>query len=805
MYGWFDEPSEQTFLFFRHQNNDKLYKKLKPFMGRNIALFFLFFLSVCTFGQQVSPDEARQRAYRFLNSGTSVSRAPAKQPLKLALAEASAYYVFNIGGDNGFVIVSGEERTEDILGYTTSGTFDRKNAPDNLKWWLACYEEQIRQIQRTSSAHQSTPSAAPGERIEPLVKTEWDQGHPYNIKCPRVKNTPTYTGCVATAMAQLLNYHRWPNRQTSIIPRYTTSKHRITMEELPGTSFNWQLMKQQYKEGETGKSAEEVAKLMLYCGQAVQMDYGIDGSGAYVVEEAFVRYFGFGAGVSEERREDYLKDEWEALIYNELKERRPVLFTGGKLSGSHAFVCDGYDGNGKFHINWGWGGNGDGFFALSILNPSAKGAGGIEGSDGYTLSQTALIGLQTTPSEPKAIESLLKIRKADVYQKDYPRDRTEGSFRVRDLGCALLNPGTLMKSFEFAWAFCKEDGTQIKTFGQKPFTNLRPDYIVAAEADAEIGKDIAEGKYKFVAVCREQGKTEWKPCIDSDLYYFGVEITKNRLKLTPHNDNGTAMKVHSVAFSSPMSENLPVEVKLNVENRGKTKNPTVYLFVDFWLYTAVASNVDPNTTGEVIMHFTPSSSGTHSIKICQDEKGKMVLHQENIVVGEGNAANLMVKPKVSNADETTKKLSGNTFRCHASIANLTRKDYKDDFSCILYKRVGDYGVPVDKKTVQLELSASKAVGLDFEFFDLEPGEEYFAGFTYMSRNLETEADVSDIYQVPTTDGITAITGNDADVSVAVYSLQGVLLDSVKRSSVSQYLHSLPRGIYIVDGKKVINP
>lgn len=307
---------------------------------------------------------------------------------------------FNIENNGGFVVASGDDSTPVILGYTDSGSYNENSLPDNMKSWLKEYERQI-EYNNKSKAASIERVISNHSAISPLLTTTWDQGNPYNQKCPiqPIRNKRCVTGCVATAMAQVMYYHRDKsvNRTTNEIPGYICKedgKVEITVETIPEGSFiDWDNMLDSYNGTESQTQIDAVASLMAYCGAAVRMGYGTGTSVAnyYNVFMALQKYFNYKETLYFESRNNYTDKDWDDLIYSELANGNPIFYSGQAEDGSigHAFVCDGYDGNGFFHINWGWGGQSDGHFLLSALNPYNQGIGG--GRSGYNKDQLALI------------------------------------------------------------------------------------------------------------------------------------------------------------------------------------------------------------------------------------------------------------------------------------------------------------------------------------------------------------------------------------------------------------------------------
>lgn len=328
-------------------------------MKKFLCLFVSLFVSAIMFADHVTEQQALQKAQQFMK-GKNLSAASTKAFSRGGSKEADAFYIFNAENNGGFVIVSGDDRTTEILGYSDHGRIDLESAPSDLKWLLECYKHTIDSLALESNVKMRAKTrngSSARSAISPLITTHWGQGAPYNNMCPEVDGQRCLTGCVATAMAQIINYHKWPQGDISAINAYTTRINGISMPSLNPTSFNWNNM-----------TDDDVARLMLYCGQSVNTDYGIDESGAGNPEEVFKEMFKYSKSVQGWGGKKYSAEHLEALIYDELFNSRPVYFTGhNSTRGNHAFVVDGYN-DGLFHINWGWNGDEDGYFVLTGLS-----------------------------------------------------------------------------------------------------------------------------------------------------------------------------------------------------------------------------------------------------------------------------------------------------------------------------------------------------------------------------------------------------------------------------------------------------
>ncbi len=392
-------------------------------MRKTILLIIsLFVISLTVSARSISQAEAQSVAASFVNGmankGTTKLKHVGAHQVKAAKLDATCLYGFNIDG-GGYVLVSGDSRTYSVLGYADSGVIDTENMPANMREWIKGYDEAIKNLDAADIATSSAPVVT-GDAVAPLLTTKWNQDAPYNNLCPTIPygkgGTFTgYTGCVATAMAQVMYFHKWPQSASTELPAYdfhpitdtAISDDIISMEALPAKTFNWDAMLPEYGEGieSTAESDLAVAELMQYCGQSVIMTYLPYGSDAQEISiaTALRQYFNYDKGTRVLFRSYYSIEQWENMIYDELKSNRPVPYAGQSGSGGHSFVVDGYDGNGLFHLNWGWGGMSDGYYRLSVLNPfNNSGIGSASGLMGYSFMQEAVIGVQppTEGTEP---------------------------------------------------------------------------------------------------------------------------------------------------------------------------------------------------------------------------------------------------------------------------------------------------------------------------------------------------------------------------------------------------------------------
>lgn len=375
---------------------------------RKHILLFLLLTSVTT--SLLAGNVSRQAAMKiasdfFIQHGKQLTSQPALAKSGSTSQSRGAqadYYVFNASGGDGFVIVSGDDTTMPVLGYVEHGSYDEATQPAALKALLASYAAQIEAVGKGSAAPRRA-AVLSGEAIEPLLTTTWGQGEPYN------NATPTYTtygsggleeahcatGCVATAMSQLMYYHRSPNAVVADIPAYTPfdDPTRQRVSGVPaGSVIDYDNMLTDYQQGSyTTAQATAVANLMLYAGVSVKMGYDEESAAALAsVPNALMKYFGY-QNVVYVQRTDYKLATWEGMIYDQLAARQPVIVGGQSSSfGGHAFMVDGFRTDGYFHVNWGWEGSYSGYFLLSVADPYADAYGSADTGRGFNFDQEAV-------------------------------------------------------------------------------------------------------------------------------------------------------------------------------------------------------------------------------------------------------------------------------------------------------------------------------------------------------------------------------------------------------------------------------
>ncbi len=455
----------------------------------------------------ITRQQALQHAHEFLQRrGMNLQQAPLRHVPAFkggeSTAEKAPYYVFNIGSDNGFVIAAGDDCAYEILGYADEGHFDADSIPDGMKYMLDFYAEQISYASKSPKVAKpkSTPSYP---AVEAMLTTKWGQGAPYNDNCPIDESSGKrcVTGCVATAMAQLMYYHRNHHSTSEIvndIPSYINNENGMRVDGIPkGSPIDWDNMLDTYNSNATDVQRQAVANLMLYCGVSVEMEYGPSSSGAYDsrVRNALIRYFDYDEYISYSERNNYSDTEWETMVYEELAKGNPLLYCGGR----HAFVVDGHDGNGYVHINWGWNGWFDNFFRMTATYP------GEETMNGYSSGQLAFFGAVPSKAVPRLTTTELTLTSSSLIENLSSLTSIPVSFEM-----TLANLTDETHTFEHAVGLYKLGKLQSVVTPISTFNEMAPGEMHELSVSIELDASLAPGAYTLVPINRLTGANKWR-------------------------------------------------------------------------------------------------------------------------------------------------------------------------------------------------------------------------------------------------------------------------------------------------------
>ena len=390
-----------------------------------------------------------------------------------------------------FAIVSNDDSHQPIIGYSEN-SYDL-NSPE-FAWYLSAANDALRLTSSKINEQIGTRS-----KIEPLLATTWGQDTPYNNLCPTERDNESIkypTGCVATAMAQVMYYHQYPEKGLGSITY--SFQDRILSADFNNTYYQWSLMLPAYTKGDySDENAAAIATLMFQCGAAIKMKYNVGGSGAYVYDAATAlrKNFGYHENLQVKYRESYTISEWMTLMYNELQANRPIIYAGSDANnGGHCFVIDGYDENNFVHVNWGWNGSNDGYYDIALLDPKGY---------SFSLGQSMLTGVGKPSDEI-------------VYHSEI---MSEDNFKVTKLGNTkiLITDGTYYnmsdRDFTGELAYILEGNGETYVLGTQVNNQIPNMYSLNKPSTKTftLPSDLKDGSYRLYAASKDEKDKSWSP------------------------------------------------------------------------------------------------------------------------------------------------------------------------------------------------------------------------------------------------------------------------------------------------------
>lgn len=493
-------------------------------MKRALFSSVIMLLTLISNAQQISENDALKIAQQFMQSKQFVKVESRQTTRQDSNDDAPAYYVFNAQNDGGFVIVSGDERTRKaVLGYSEKGHFDYDNLPSNAKAWMDGYAEDIR-IMRSGNIEAKASSRTNGDypsSVKPLLgDTEWGQQSPYNDMCPIIDGQHAPTGCVATAMAQVMYYYKWPEQGHGIVEGYYISGKGVDeATDLSKSIYQWNLMLPQYTTGASKDSREAVALLLHDIGRSVHMDYDSSESGAssHYVIPVLTTNFDYDKGGRFLQRNFCSTEKWEDVLRSEISNGRPVMYSASNGSTSHEFVCDGYDDKGYFYFNYGWNGASNGYYLTSATL--------------FNIGQEIIYGIEKN----KGGEGQLSLMSKADFMYDDSKDEITCELAVVCLGDQV--------PIELAIAATNTSTNKTDYFIQKEdVSDLPSSGVVGTKyANLTFKNKLSDGNYQIYPVCRVKDK-EWEQFYFADDRQTFIDVTvKNGKKNYTNNHVNNAV------------------------------------------------------------------------------------------------------------------------------------------------------------------------------------------------------------------------------------------------------------------------
>lgn len=512
-------------------------------MKKTALLVALLLQTVCAVALNVSQETARRAAAAFSSSGT---RGGGKVSLVWDGTDSSTrsssqppFYVFNIDG-GGFVVISGDDAAAPVLGFSDEGSFSCEGMPSNVRGWFKGYADQMEYIRRNGIASgkavarlwEDITSRGAGEEyivLKNLKTPRWDQEAPFNGKCPEVDGQQSVTGCVATAVGEIMKFHQWPSGASGLLPDYTyktdAGNERTQKGHTLSPVYNWSAMRDSYYGISPSKEeADAVSTLLFDLGVMLCSHYnGIEGessgTGAYGEDVAplLVKYMSYDSTAVCIDRDAMKYKDWADMLRSEIDAGRPLCYSGSSEKNGHEFVIDGYGTNEYFHINWGWSGEGNGFFRLHALDPDEDFK--------FNYRQNAIVGIRPYAGGHPSIK-IIYINQSGKGGLSVTGRIARGNTVTASAGDIYNNnvgivPGAEMGSARLKYAPALVDGNgEIKeVYDSTRFSTLASGYYYTSPITLEcrITSEVALGD-KIVCCYREDGG-KWTP-IRADSYYL---------------------------------------------------------------------------------------------------------------------------------------------------------------------------------------------------------------------------------------------------------------------------------------------
>ena len=690
-------------------------------------LLFILALLMIAFGASAGPvnkQMAQSKAKNFMaRKGLSTKATPALVAKK-ANGDA-AFYVYNATGKQGFVIIAGDDRSADVLGYVEQGEFDAANIPENMQAWLDGYRAELEAADLAAAPALEGEEPA-RENIPMMLSTLWNQNEPYNRLCPLNNNTRTYTGCVATALAQIMKYYQYPERTTKPIAGYQFSTYNTYFWKdfdpngLPDTTFVYDKMRNYYAGDEPASTKDAVALLMQYAGYAVQTSYSTTFSGATIGSpvNALKEYFDYDANIRLVARSSYSATQWDELIYNEMVAKRPVLISGMSETGTgHEFVCDGYK-DGLYHFNWGWGGYCDGYFRLSALSPSGSGIGGSTNIlDGYNRDVMAVVGIQPNTHTSEA-EEIAPICTSFYFDGDYVRLTLVG-----------YQPQTI--NYAFGIGYYQEDGT-LTQISNMITNTLKNGIAVSYPYSIDIVKwqcNEPGRNYKIVPIYAivdggtngspAPAGTEWKSCAPYGVYINFCADASGEIQVDRFPQANLSVK--GVTISGPLTAKAQTKVTVILHNNGDEFDDNIALYVAApgcipLLADGGKHVVGADTDQGIEFNFTPTRQGTYTLYTVHGTEG-FIIDQSTIEI-KGMAQSTIL---AIGADGTSMEDKDGKTLITFQVRNVGGARFNGTIFADLYRVIGTTSVREVSQETEQDILPGQTVEITLEYDYLSAG------------------------------------------------------------------------------------
>lgn len=812
-------------------------------MNYGLRIATLSCLMAVSFASLAAPrgeKEARELASKFLSAqqvgkygakGTSatMSQLTLAGTASSVLGTASktkgascqeALYIYNLG-DEAFAIVSGEDTCEPILAYSYTNAFATENVPEHIKRWLQTYvDEQNYYVAHPENFKQTISKASSSqypEHVSPIMNyqgapIQWGQDEPFNNDCPNYMGYRSAAGCVATALAQIMYYHRWPEKGQGGSKNYFTDTYRIAQDfDYSEATFDYSKMLPHYYSGRyTEEQGAEAAKLTHAIGVAVDMDYSPEGSGtsSMRVGNPVIKYFNYDKNIHYVLRDFFSLEEWTDMIKKEISEGRPICYAGFSTSIGHQFVFDGYAANNMVHINWGWSGVSDGYYRLSALAPNVVGIGGGSAtSGGFVFYQGMWLGMQrpdasTVPSSFYIIEdSNITIDKmaamtgekitmtcANYYNSSVDFDG--------EIGMVMMNAN------DEAIVLARKDEHRVSGFGIAP-----QDGSPALSLEGTIPTDLADGNYTLMFATKQKDEPTWKRMRTGFGYNdrFIVNVKDGKLTMTQGviepEAKGTLASDHAIytrcrsQFTAKLTNTATSEffgiATVGIIDVKDGEQKLIALCGENQVTLPVGEETEVVFKASIEAYKDNTvSAGSYKACVLLEHQGKYYQVGDMIDIDIKRIPSGMASLVADEFSAEKKEVALDESLCGTITVHNTRSVYSGNIGIIVFKKGDSSGSLGWEKEVFLENGSSATINYDMAMqwpagtykADLRFGESYTNSITNFEFTIKDEFS-----------GIKTVTNDTEGQQSPTYNLAG------------QRVKSDHRGIIIKNGRKLQSP
>lgn len=659
-----------------------------------------------------------------------------------------AYYVVNNGENGGFVIISGDDRAQNILGYSEQGHYDlqaeeQTAAGEMMQGYaeeMKCLDAMgITEKEYTGMARTNTPTST---AIQPLVTAKWGQRDPFYSSTPTVSGTHCLVGCISVAVSQVLYYYR--NRMaaklSTTIPAYTSGGVKSSAINA-GTALNWNNMFDVLDGTVTSAQKTNVANLLYYVAAALKSTFATDYTSTpfQTIGSYLTTYFGF-ANSTYKVRSNFTYEQWKNMIVSELEQGRPVVyFCGKEANKGHLFVIDGYDGGDLFHVNWGYSGMCDGYFTLSVLNPydhAGEDAGIISGMS-FLYKAMAFFNLQPKNGYNDVDNNTW------LYAINNSFTASSNTLKV-----TYTNKTANNNSFTCGLGYVDEDGNiQVLkqwTKGEAAIasgaTSGAISYTLSA-SDFSAKKLATKSYYNIYPISKIKGG-DWQMCQQStsgtylSCYYASTSSLTASLKTAQ-----PELSIASIEYPGAKTKGAKQMVKVAVKNDGDDFSGTIYLHASQTTTKGSALSslpvyVPAGKTVTLCLYFTPKYKGKYNVWLASGANATDIFGASSVTINDGSYSQ-----KISSAGVTykhllsSKKVIGTTLEGTVKVKNSA----SSTFAGILKVKLCTYNssrgkwVGMEKESFKyMEIPAGGTADLEFKFEGLNPSASY--GFFFFDAN-----------------------------------------------------------------------